>query len=259
MWYKEDENKETDSWSKVVIISSPSSPAQTRNTMWLMGGKGTPTEYSSQTVPTDKPHTMSVRALYIYSSSSSSRSLKSPHSSPDHSPPSGHPIPTFPIIHSFGVPFSWEHLPGIPKKQTPKWRKDKQSSSSSSSFLTTLSLLLPPPPSTATTPTKSRSFNLRKKSIIGRCHRDPFIAALVECSKDNDDASCRGGGFWIAGMLSRSISDRLGFMNAYTSCKRSCAVSQSIISLTSEEGVPLSVQSRSPWSPICLVMYCCSN
>lgn len=237
-----------------MMLRSPCSSAQTQNPMWYMGPSA---EYSSLAVPRDKLNTMTAVSFSYSSSSSSSRSLRSPKcSSPDHSPVSNHPGSP---ARSFGIPFSWEQLPGIPKKQTPKWRKDKQSSfssSSSSSSSTTLSLLqLPLPPSTAPNPTKSRSFHLRKTSIVGMCQRDPFIAALVECSKDGDgvDVSCRGSGFWIGARLSRSIGDRVGLVNAFASCKRSCAVSQSIIRLPGTEGAP--ARSRSLWSRVGPVAY----
>ncbi|KAK4760645.1 hypothetical protein SAY87_005538 [Trapa incisa] len=217
-------------------------------------------DHSSEIVPGENLNT--ITAVSIFSISSSSRSFRSTEgSSPDHSPLSDHK--GSPAV-SFGIPFSWEQLPGIPKKQTPKWRKDKQSSSSlsssssslssslssssssSSSSWANLSLVLPPPPSTSQNPARSRSFRLGKKSTVGKCQRDPFIAALVECSKDDDDdddASCReSGGFWIGSRLSRSLSDRFGLVNAYMSCSRSCAVSQSIIGLRGKEGVP--AQSR---------------
>ncbi|OWM65730.1 uncharacterized protein LOC116198813 [Punica granatum] len=167
----------------------------------------------------------------------SSPSISSPSSSPDDSPRTP--------IHSSGIPFSWEHLPGIPKKQIPTATAMNKEDSSSSRQVVPLSLFLPLPPSAASS--KSPTVNLRKKSslIIGRSQlRDPFAVALVECSKDDDiisDASCRGGGagFWIGARLSRSISDRFGFASAFTtSCKRSCVVAQSIIHLPSTGGDP---------------------
>lgn len=73
--------------------------------------------------------------------------------------------------------------------------------------------------------------------------KDPFLAALVECSKDDEDDGDHefsaendednsNNKYWSGPkVVSRSISDRFGFINLYTSCKRSCAVSESIVYL----------------------------
>ncbi|KAK8552625.1 hypothetical protein V6N13_121012 [Hibiscus sabdariffa] len=119
-----------------------------------------------------------------------------------------------------GVPFSWEHLPGIPKKLHNHNIKDYSMK------------LLPLPP-----PTTSRNSSLtRKKASAGASESfrrmDPFFAALVECSKeDGDEATERN--VWTGAKVTRSMSDRLGFISLYSSCKRSCAVSESIVYLPS--------------------------
>ncbi|KAI4346386.1 hypothetical protein L6164_007284 [Bauhinia variegata] len=124
-----------------------------------------------------------------------------------------------------GVPFSWEHLPGIPKKQNSK--KIQESSLK-------LQPLLPPP---STTANSSKRLNLeetrirKKNSIANSLQRDPFFAAFVECSKDNEEQEETSGNFWNGAKVSRSISDRFGFISLYASCKRTCAVSESIIYL----------------------------
>ncbi|KAB1203822.1 hypothetical protein CJ030_MR8G005084 [Morella rubra] len=123
--------------------------------------------------------------------------------------------PVTPLRYS-GVPFSWEQLPGIPKNQIPK----KQPS---------LKLLPLPPPTTST----SKKFNMedvldRKKISRQTFLRDPFFAALVECSKDDQESN---SSIWNGAKVSRSFSDRLGFVNFYTSCKRTCAISESIVYL----------------------------
>lgn len=114
-------------------------------------------------------------------------------SSSDYSPLS----PTTPLS---GIPFSWEKLPGIPKKQAPVC-KDQYSSSN----------LLPLPP--------SKRFNVDKmlsnpkKDSSPSFRMDPFFAALVKCSKDDE----------------RRGRDRSGFIDLYASCKKTCNVTDSIV------------------------------
>ncbi|PRQ24299.1 hypothetical protein RchiOBHm_Chr6g0270871 [Rosa chinensis] len=123
-----------------------------------------------------------------------------------------------------GVPFSWERFPGIPKKQSFNCKKNEQYCSSPSLKV------LPLPPTTAhQAPKKKSSSNSKQTSTFPK---DPFVAALIECSKEEDeeeDQYSKNNGQWSA-KVSRSVSDRFGFVNLYaSSCKRSCAVSQSII------------------------------
>lgn len=144
-------------------------------------------------------HSMSFRENYFSSSSSNSS-------------------PATPLRFS-GIPFSWEKLPGIPKHQIPN-KKDHHHSH-----------FLPLPP--AGTPRKSVPKELNssagKKQFSGDCFlKDPFFAAFVECSKDENDTI---GNFWKGSKVTRSFSDRLGFVNMYTSCKTSSAVSESIVYL----------------------------
>ncbi|XP_027367264.1 uncharacterized protein LOC113873366 [Abrus precatorius] len=130
--------------------------------------------------------------------------------------------PASPLRFS-GVPFSWEHLPGIPKKQNSK--KLQESS---------LKLLPLPPPTTTHSSTKMTHEEPRtrkKNSIQSVFQRDPFFAALVECSKDDHEET--SGNLWNGTKVSRSISDRFGFISLYASCKRTCAVSESIVYLPS--------------------------
>ncbi|KAJ6975593.1 hypothetical protein NC653_031433 [Populus alba x Populus x berolinensis] len=105
--------------------------------------------------------------------------------------------PATPLQFS-GVPFSWEHLPGIPKKQSHK-KKDS-----------TLKVLpLPPPaaPASISRRINSEEIGIRKKHNNESFRRDPFFAALVRCSKDDDD-DYQGSDFWGGAKVSRSISDR---------------------------------------------------
>ncbi|XVF30017.1 hypothetical protein REPUB_Repub16aG0021100 [Reevesia pubescens] len=150
-----------------------------------------------------------------FSSSSSSSSLGSSYF-PDDSPLS----PATPLRFS-GVPFSWEHLPGIPKKLQNHKKKES------------IKLLPLPPP---VTPPISKKNNLedmltRKKpsGAAESFRKDPFFAALVKCSKDDDQESASN--FWSGAKVTRSISDRFGFISLYGSCKRTCAVSESIVYL----------------------------
>ncbi|XP_022719806.1 uncharacterized protein LOC111277673 [Durio zibethinus] len=114
-----------------------------------------------------------------------------------------------------GVPFSWEHLPGIPKKLQN--HKQKES----------MKLLPLPPPATPPTSKKNRASGAADSFLM-----DPFFTALVECSKDDDDDDQESASnFWNGAKVTRSISDRFGFINLYASCKRTCAVSESIVYL----------------------------
>ncbi|KAE8728527.1 Protease-associated RING/U-box zinc finger family protein [Hibiscus syriacus] len=124
-----------------------------------------------------------------------------------------------------GVPFSWEHLPGIPKNLHNHNKKEYSMK------------LLPLPPPTILRTSKNNSSEValtRKKASAGASDSfrrvDPFFAALVECSKeDGDEATERNP--WTEAKVTRSMSDRLGFINMYSSCKRSCAVSESTVYL----------------------------
>lgn len=169
---------------------------------------------------------LSSRRTPSFSSSSSlspcSSSLGSSYF-PDDSPLS----PATPLRYSGAVPFSWEQLPGIPKKLQVLPKKKEYSSSK----------LLPLPPLTAASTSKkfnSENMGDRRKnnSTLQTFQRDPFFAALVECSKDDDHhEEMSNSSIWNGAKVSRSISDRFGFVNLYTSCKRTCAVSESIIYL----------------------------
>ncbi|XP_057490330.1 uncharacterized protein LOC130776210 [Actinidia eriantha] len=118
-------------------------------------------------------------------------------------------IPSTPL-RSSGIPFSWEKLPGIPKRQLSK-KKDPS-----------LKSLLPLPPAGTPIPTKKMTGSLGK--------RDPFFAAFVECSKDDDDDDQDTiGAFFKGSKVTKTLSDRFGFINMYSSCQRACPVSESII------------------------------
>ncbi|XP_039017118.1 uncharacterized protein LOC120147969 [Hibiscus syriacus] len=114
-----------------------------------------------------------------------------------------------------GVPFSWEHSPGVPKKLQSHKKKES-----------TKLLPLPPP---ATPPTSKKAYE--------SFHRDPFFVAMIECCKDNDNGESSSN-MWTGIKVTRSISDRFGFINIYSTCKRTCAVSESLIYLPRPSGTP---------------------
>ncbi|XP_077240090.1 uncharacterized protein LOC143880998 [Tasmannia lanceolata] len=106
--------------------------------------------------------------------------------------------PNSPLLF-YGIPFSWEKQPGIPKKtQFPSPNQNPSID------------LLPLPPSK------------KKTHVTTTVGIDPFVAALMECSKDP----------WLEpAKVSRSTSDRFGFVDLYGSCKKTCSVSESIVYL----------------------------
>ncbi|XP_020210225.1 uncharacterized protein LOC109795198 [Cajanus cajan] len=162
----------------------------------------------------------SSRRTHSFSSSSSSLSPSSSSFESFYFPEDPLLSPASPLRFS-GVPFSWEHLPGIPKKQNSKKNKLQESSFK----------LLPLPPPTTTHSSKKLTHEetrVRKKNSI---QRDPFFAALVECSKDDHEET--SGNLWNGAKVPRSISDRFGFISLYASCKRTCAVSESLVYLPS--------------------------
>ncbi|KAK4752012.1 hypothetical protein SAY87_020810 [Trapa incisa] len=120
---------------------------------------------------------------------------------------------------SSGVPFSWEKLPGIPKRQTSGRRNNSAASLK-------LVELLPLPPSV--TPRKGgrrpAEGSFGKK---GSSEWDPFVAALVECSKDNSSRRHLQDGV-SRPKVCRSISNRFGFFSILASCKRTCKVDGSL-------------------------------
>ncbi|TKY51516.1 hypothetical protein E2542_SST23032 [Spatholobus suberectus] len=165
----------------------------------------------------------SSRRTHSFSSSSSSLSPSSSSFESFYFPEDPLLSPASPLRFS-GVPFSWEHLPGIPKKQNSK--KKLQESS--------LKLLPLPPPTTSLSSKKHSHEETRvgkKNSIQSVFQRDPFFAALVECSKDDHEEASRN--LWNGAKVPRSISDRLGFISLYASCKSTCAVSESLVYLPS--------------------------
>ncbi|KAI8531173.1 hypothetical protein RHMOL_Rhmol11G0116600 [Rhododendron molle] len=168
-------------------------------------GKISPTDESAPTSPFPTP---------IRPSSRRARSLFS--CSPLQSSPSGDDTPLFapssPLCFS-GIPFSWESLPGIPKKkQVPKKNDDFPS------------LPLPPARNPENSPMKS---NLLQRNS----EKDPFFKAMVECSKDDvrDPDLYPLSNILKGSRVTRTLSGRFGFISEKASCKRSCAVSESII------------------------------
>ncbi|XP_047323394.1 uncharacterized serine-rich protein C215.13-like [Impatiens glandulifera] len=162
-------------------------------------------------------HKPSRRRLpsFSSSSSSSSSSLGSATSSTSRD---NSPFSPSPLFHFSGmIPFSWEDCPGIPKTQL--YNKINQDLHPSFNLLP-----LPPAGNTTAAPAKSK----KKAAISSResFKWDPFLAAMVECSRneDNDHHDWKG-----SKAVTRSLSDRFGFIGMYNSCKRTCPVSESII------------------------------
>ncbi|XP_008791151.2 uncharacterized protein LOC103708144 [Phoenix dactylifera] len=158
------------------------------------------------------------------SSSSSASSLSS--AIPSSSPSPAHRY-LFPLRSSSAVPFSWEHLPGVPKN--PK---------SFPSPAVPHRLLLPLPPPLRSKPDTSIP---RKKRSDARFSNlapaDPFAAALAECTKD-DPAGTGLAKLWgepPAGaprrraLATAAITHRFGLFDLYGSCKISCSVADAII------------------------------
>ncbi|KAJ8551184.1 hypothetical protein K7X08_000554 [Anisodus acutangulus] len=118
-----------------------------------------------------------------------------------------------------GVPFSWEHTPGIPKQQISR----KNSSS--------LRQLLPLPPPAAGNPLNSAKkiqrirdeFSPRKSSTASESFRkDPFFAAFVECSKDHQENHENFSNMWksttsskVVTPSTRSLSDKFGVISMH--------------------------------------------
>ncbi|KAE9617511.1 hypothetical protein Lal_00034338 [Lupinus albus] len=135
----------------------------------------------------------------------------------------------------YGVPFSWEHLPGIPKNQNSK---KKQESSLK------LLPLLPPPTATihSSKMINQEETRIRKKNSM---QRDPFFDAMIKCSKDDrEEKTCRN--LWNNdAKVSRSFSERFGFINLNASCKRTCGVSESIVYIPNSRSTYQSFSTRS--------------
>ncbi|XP_018848728.1 uncharacterized protein LOC109011842 [Juglans regia] len=188
----------------------------------LSGSSQLVSKESDTTFPATK-YTSSRRTPSSSSSSSSRPSLSSSSFASSYFLDDSPLNPATPLRYS-GVPFSWEKLPGIPKKQVSMKRGPS------------LKLLpLPPPTNSTSKRVSSEDVGDRKKNNSRQIfQRDPFFAAMVECSKDIDDkkSSNSSSNLWnAANKVSRSLSDRFGIINLYASCKRTCAISKSIVYL----------------------------
>lgn len=163
--------------------------------------------------------TLSLSSSPSFSSSNSSFSL-------DENIANNSPFsPTTPL-HSGQVPFSWEKIPGIPKNKQLSKKKCNDPSLD-------ISLLPLPPAKNSIRKSKDATPRTQKKnsSASSSFRKDPFFAALVECSKGSDEQGSIGN-FWKSSRITRTLSDRLGFVSMYTnSCKTTCAVSKSMVYL----------------------------
>ncbi|XP_010428050.1 PREDICTED: uncharacterized protein LOC104712774 [Camelina sativa] len=205
---------------------------------------------SKRSDPVSFPAKSSISSRRSLSSSSSFSSFSSCSSSslvfPGDSPLNSPATP----LRILGVPFSWEQLPGKPKDYSHRLNNNRQNDES-------LNLLPLPPhrsvsfPATGKNP-KSNSSS--KKHSFPVTVRDPFAAALLECSKDEGtnsddeeddvdgeevDRRFRGNSGGSSKALSKSsIGDRFGLVNLYGSCRRTCAVSESIVNLPRSRKAP---------------------
>ncbi|KZV33086.1 hypothetical protein F511_03352 [Dorcoceras hygrometricum] len=165
----------------------------------------------------------SGRRTASFSSSSTSNSWDSSFGSFTDEYPPFSPIPT--PLNFNGVPFSWEKIPGISKHQVSKM--DENSGSL---------LPLPPAGNSNSSTKKHHNEQEQKHHSSNRFKRDPFFAALVECSKDGDHdhdyTHLVHTGKGSSSKISRSLSNGFGCINNMcTSCKRTCAISESIVCL----------------------------
>ncbi|XP_031500186.1 uncharacterized protein LOC116264224 [Nymphaea colorata] len=135
--------------------------------------------------------------------------------------------PTTPL-ESSGIPFSWEHQPGVPKHLQGTCTT---LTSSRSRHVYVISKHLPPPPLFSLPRGSSNRFNFdsvfasRRKKPAGTVH-DPFFAALVACSKDQVAENC-----WKGPKACKSWAGRLNLDRLYASCKTNCAVLESQVLL----------------------------
>ncbi|XP_010471216.1 PREDICTED: uncharacterized protein LOC104751041 isoform X2 [Camelina sativa] len=209
---------------------------------------------SKRSDPVSFPAKSSISSRRSLSSSSSFSSFSSCSSSslvfPGDSPLNSPATP----LHILGVPFSWEQLPGKPKDYSHRLNNNRRNDESSN--------LLPLPPhrsvSFPATGKNHKSNSSSKKHSFPVTVRDPFAAALLECSKDEgtisddeeDDVDGGGGeivdrrfrensgGSSSKALSKSSIGDRFGLVNLYGSCRRTCAVSESIVNLPRSRKAP---------------------
>ncbi|KAG9444181.1 hypothetical protein H6P81_015521 [Aristolochia fimbriata] len=173
-------------------------------------------EHSSPSFSSSARHTKRRSKSFCGSPSSSSSSSLGSFSSSNFSNLDSPLSPVTPLRYSGGIPFKWEQQPGIPKQQhySPKYKTPGRD-------------LLPLPPAGASPSQRFISLWPKKKTQF---QRDPFVAALVECSKpeeeEEEEEECwkRSGASVKVG---RTLSDRFGFVDLYGSCKTSCSVMES--------------------------------
>ncbi|CAA7052391.1 unnamed protein product [Microthlaspi erraticum] len=189
----------------------------------IVSRRADPVKFPAKKTSISSRRSLSSSSFSSFSSCSSS-SLVFPGDSPLYSPATP--------LRILGVPFSWEQLPGKPKDYFRS--------------LTKSSNILPlPPHRSATFPATGKnhkSSNSTKKNSFPVTEKDPFATALLECSKDDDQDEAeeedrRGNSRGSSKVLSKSsIGDRFGLVNLYGSCRRTCAVSESIVYLPGPAG-----------------------
>nr|XP_019708351.1 LOW QUALITY PROTEIN: pectinesterase inhibitor 10 [Elaeis guineensis] len=185
----------------------------------------TPTDPAAGSPPESRPIRRRTR-----SSSSSASSFSS--TSPSPSPSPAHRIFS-PLRPSSTIPFSWEHLPGVPKSP-----KSLPPDSHSATDPRRLLLPLPPPLRSKSAPPSMPRKKRSDARFANLATDDPFAAALAECAKDDPsgtelDKLC--GEPAASSRRRRSaapaITDRFGLLDLYGSCKTSCSVAEATISI----------------------------
>ncbi|KAJ4874902.1 hypothetical protein Rs2_39920 [Raphanus sativus] len=189
-----------------------------------LGRRSDPVNFPAKT-NTSSRRSLSSSSFSSFSSCSSS-SLVFQGDSPLNSPATP--------LRLLGVPFSWEHLPGKPKDYSHRLNHLLSKESS---------LILPLPPHRSThfpvSGKNKKPNSLSKKNSFPVIEKDPFAAALLECSRDDvddeddrEDERFRGNSSGSSKALSKSsIGDRFGLVSLYGSCRRTCTVAESIVYL----------------------------
>ena len=119
-----------------------------------------------------------------------------------------------PFLGSSAVPFSWETRPGIPKQSCHPGES-------------TSARLLPLPPPLKFDGQRSLSMS-RKKGQKLVFTADPFVVALMECSKQEGDELPRLKASKVGGGLRRAARF-FSFPNLYFSCKTTGSVLESTV------------------------------
>ncbi|ERN02962.1 hypothetical protein AMTRI_Chr11g97470 [Amborella trichopoda] len=172
-----------------------------------------------ETAPADvitAARVLSSRRTRSFCSSLSSSSFSSSSSSLSYPLSPTSPL-QFPLNSASKIPFSWEQQPGIPKQAilSPELllRERESAVKTGAKNFSVSDQALPPPPVSSISSSKKKP---QEKD------GDPFLTALIECSKDQ-----RAESLWKnSRKVCKSSSFRLSFVDIYTSCKRTSSVTE---------------------------------